>query len=1052
MHDRLDPDILDAVDSGVFLLNVTTEEARFALANPHCRELFAAASLESQWEGKPLHQCLNAPVAEALAKCVAECVARRERVTGELSIEGEGGVEAIAIALVPKFASAPEAAPDVQVVGSCHDLTPLRQLERSLRGSEERFLQLIRKNTDGVVVVDREGIVRFVNPAAEELFNRHARELEGEQFGLPIVGGDKADVDILRKGGTTTPAELRIVQIDEASNFGEPIYAIASLRDISQRRQAEQSLRLMERAIAASGNGIAIADARRPDLPLVYVNPAFERITGYAAAEVLGRNSRFLHGSDRQQPGLEEIRRSLREQKECRVLLRNYRKDGTQFWNELYVSPVFDEEGNLTHFVAVQNDITERVRAEERLRESEAQLRTILLAVKEGITFSDRQGHFYVYNPEMEALTGYTQAEANASGDFTRLIFPDAAEREAALRGLQALDRLGATHEGDVRIHAKDGTVRHVLVSTTLVSYEGRDMYLSAYRDITERKLHEENQRQQRERERLLESITLRIREDLNLDRILSTTVEEVRQLLQADRVAVYRFAPDWSGQFVVESVAPGWLPLVNQQYYDPCFGTSHAILYQQGRVSAIADVSSADVSPCHRALLAPFQVKANLVVPVLRRQQLWGLLIAHQCAAPRQWQELEIDLLRQLADRVGIAIQQAELYHRLQDLNATLEQQVAERTAELEQSRRDLQEYIDAMATFNSKLDTEGRILTVNEAARAAANLPLEQLLGQLFWQCPWWEGDTDTQERVKAAIAAATRSSATYIEARVSLPDGGYIDTNLGFIPVCDRDGTVKYLIAEAHDVTDLQRALAQEKELGELKSRFVSMVSHEFRTPLATIQAASDLLKYYAHKMTETRRMDRLNKIQAEVRHMTELLEDVLTIGKIEAKRLQFQPAPLDMEDFCRNLVAEVGATATPTHRIEFHSTGACTNQSLDSRLLRQIITNLLSNAIKYSPQGGKIEFLLACHPEGVTIEVRDEGIGIPPADRDRIFESFYRADNASSIPGTGLGLAIVKSSVELHGGEVHADSRPDGGTAFVVTLPSAVTTCDDYDSRH
>jgi PAS domain S-box-containing protein len=130
--------------------------------------------------------------------------------------------------------------------------------------------------------------------------------------------------------------------------------------------------RLLDRAVAASSNGIVITDPKLPDNPIVYVNPAFEKISGYAAEEVRGRNCRFLQAEDRDQSSLDELRVALREERECRVVLRNYRKDGTSFWNELYVSPVHDEEGRLTNFVGVQNDITERRRIEELLRESEA--------------------------------------------------------------------------------------------------------------------------------------------------------------------------------------------------------------------------------------------------------------------------------------------------------------------------------------------------------------------------------------------------------------------------------------------------------------------------------------------------------------------------------------------------------------------------------------------------------------------------------------------------------------------------------------------------------
>ncbi len=151
--------------------------------------------------------------------------------------------------------------------------------------------------------------------------------------------------------------------------------------EIKKRREKEEELRLANQAIAASINGIVIADARLPDMPIIYINPAFERITGYEAQEVVGRNCRFLQGKDTEQPGLNELREALREAKGCKVVLSNYRKDGTLFWNELTISPIYDDDGNLTHFVGIQTDITERKVAQEALRYQQEQTEKLLLNI-----------------------------------------------------------------------------------------------------------------------------------------------------------------------------------------------------------------------------------------------------------------------------------------------------------------------------------------------------------------------------------------------------------------------------------------------------------------------------------------------------------------------------------------------------------------------------------------------------------------------------------------------------------------------------------------------
>lgn len=153
--------------------------------------------------------------------------------------------------------------------------------------------------------------------------------------------------------------------------------------------------------------------------------------------------------------------------------------------------------------------------------------------------------------------------------------------------------------------------------------------------------------------DRLLTTMALRIRQSLNLDEILNTAVAEVRQFLQTERVIVYRFEPDWSGIVVVESVSSEWLPSLGAVIHDPCFAQTYIQPYKQGRVRIIEDIYTENIAQCHVNLLTQFQVRANLVVPILQGENLWGLLIAHHCSGPRQWQQLEIELLERLAAHI---------------------------------------------------------------------------------------------------------------------------------------------------------------------------------------------------------------------------------------------------------------------------------------------------------------------------------------------------------------------------------------------------------------
>jgi PAS domain S-box-containing protein len=203
------------------------------------------------------------------------------------------------------------------------------------------------------------------------------------------------------------------------------------------------------------------------------------------------------------------------------------------------------------------------------------------------------------------------------------------------------------------------------LATQAAIAIQQSELYQYSQTEIIQRQQAEAALQQQFQRERLIGAIAGRIRKSLKLEKILESTVAEVRQVLQTDRVVIFRFEPDWSGKIVVESVDNPQLSILGQKIYDPCFKQVYILPYQQGRVKAIEDIYTANLNECHINLLTQFQVRANLVVPILKQEQLWGLLIAHHCSEPRQWQQFEIDLLTSLASQAAIAIQQSQLYEQ---------------------------------------------------------------------------------------------------------------------------------------------------------------------------------------------------------------------------------------------------------------------------------------------------------------------------------------------------------------------------------------------------
>lgn len=240
--------------------------------------------------------------------------------------------------------------------------------------------------------------------------------------------------------------------------------------------------------------------------------------------------------------------------------------------------------------------------------------------------------------------------------------------------------------------------------------------------------------------------------------------------------------------------------------------------------------------------------------------------------------------------------------------------------------------------------------------------------------------------------------------------------------------------------HLESELRLALEKEKELNQLRSDFMALISHEFRTPLTTISSSNQLLLRYSDKLSPEKKQVHHARIENAVEQMAELLEEVLLIGRAEAGMLKLELTHIDVVAACRHIV-ETLQINTARHQLIFSTTSQEFYAELDKKLLGHILTNLLSNAIKYSPNGGTIQFDLITTGESVALRVQDSGIGIPAKDLPQLFESFSRASNVGSIQGTGLGLAMVKKSVDLQGGKITVESKEGVGTTFTVMLPIA-----------
>ncbi len=363
----------------------------------------------------------------------------------------------------------------------------------------------------------------------------------------------------------------------------------------------------------------------------------------------------------------------------------------------------------------------------------------------------------------------------------------------------------------------------------------------------------------------------------------------------------------------------------------------------------------------------------------------------------------------------------------------------------ELDDSRKRIETILDNVANGIMTISARGRLESVNPAAAQIFGYTVNALVGQ----------------SITMLFAEPHRSLPIYKLIAILL------DNNQGEIMGQRADGSLfpMYFAAnEIHlgnrrlftgivqDLTDHKRmenealererlllALEKERELRDFKTRFISMMSHEVRTPLSSILLSSDMLRVYGDKVEPSEREMYLDNIRTQVDYLTTLVREMVAVSGSDVNRLSFSPQMTDVVTLAQQIVDEYKLLYNDSHEVLFHSNVEHIEALLDLKLVRQILNNLISNAVKYTPHGAHVEVDLIRQNGSIVMKVSDSGPGIPEADVPLLFEPFHRGANAKSVPGTGLGLTVVKQSVELHNGRIEVDTAPNQGTTFTIVLP-------------
>lgn len=1025
------------------------------------------------------------------------------------------------------------------------NITDNKLAEEKVKASVQRYKTLFYTSPVAYLII-QDGKFTDCNQAAEKLIRGDRSAIAGKtpamlspEFQPGGERSEKLSAEILelafRKGSHTfewlhrrpdgsellTYVSLTAMELD-----GQRVL-LSIWQDITVKKKSEEQIRKLSLAVEQSPVSILITDQKGV---IEYANPKACETTGYSLDELRGQMPRMLKSGETSQWEYETLWETITGGREWRGLFHNKRKNGELYWESCTIAPILDEDGKITHYLAIKEDISEKKKMEETLAENEFRLREIAEQSRSVIWEVDREGRYTYVSQASQLVYGYPPEELTGRKYFWD-IQPEYVQGEMKEwlngiigRGENIIDYVSP-------ILNKDGRLMWVSTNGTPVYDEFRHIvgYRGADRDITERKLAEEELRKFRTisdqanygtaiadldgnllyvneafarkhgwRHDELTGRSLvflysegqmpRIRElfqllknkgefkvqevwqsrkdgsvfpalmsakiifdSSHIPQFISATVtdisekkaQEERIRLQHDRLnAIINAIPDKifvhdaDGNFLeYYTHDPGKL-LVSG---DKLIGMNLRDVFEKGA----AELNIQKIRECLREQkLVMHEFTAFMgdkvfhyevrVVPLGESTALRFVRdITYKKIAEKQILEMNLNLERKVAQRT----------RELDSINKELIREVVERKkaeAELQEKTEELERFFSVALDLLLIGDVSGRFLKMNKSWETITGFTVDELQKLYFMDLVHPGDQEETAEMMKDLIKQERIVGFTN---RYRTKEGEYRNIEWHAVVVGDR------IYAAARDVTNrirlaqtLQENVEREKELGELKSRFVSVASHEFRTPLAAILMTGETLLNYWKRMDEEKIEARLKTIIDQVQHLGSIVTNVMQVSKIQEGKLSFEPSDIELIGLCREVIHEFNVRHG--NAIDFYCDFRELTVKADRRLLLQSLTNLVSNAVKYAQPDPEVKVRIKVNRDHLLISVEDNGIGIPESDRQNLFQPFFRAANAARIEGNGLGLSIVRESIRMHGGDVWFESRLNEGTVFFIQLPESI----------
>ncbi len=777
---------------------------------------------------------------------------------------------------------------------------------------------------------------------------------------------------------------------------GNPIKMFGVIQDITEikllNEELKESEELFRTTLYGIGDGIISSDNHGN---IIQMNPVAEALTGWKLADAkglpVGKVFNIINAETRS-PVANPTGRVL--ETGSVVGLANHTalisKDGKEYQIADSAAPIRNHEGKIIGAIMVFSDITEQYAAREALRKSEEKFRKAFMTSPDAININRLEDGMYIsINKVFTQIMGYTEDEVIGKTSVDLNIWVKAEDRQ------EFLDRLkknGVLENYETHFRSKSGEIKDGLLSASLLEVEGVPHIINITIDITVRK---------------------------KLEKILAESEERFRSIFHENKAVMILIDIENDSKIVDANEAACKYYGYTKEYL---LQNIHAYHLSIDSVDKIKQRMGEYLSGEQNYLTSKHILSNGKVRDV-------DIYISVISTLGKKY---VFSIINDITDEKMIQVQLDEYKKHLESL-------VKERTAELEASTERFRHLSENSKDSIFRIDSKFVMHYMNKSMKERWEIKEEENLLDVLAQ------NKVPKSLINSISSALEKTFETKTIVREQIFHVNKFWMDWVFIPEISAFNEVKSILGFGRDITEIkllqekiQSAFEKEKELNQLKTNFISFASHEFRTPLTKIQTSAELLRLFGRKWDEGKYNNHFNQIETSIDEITHMLDQVLTISRVERGKYAFEPAKANIRFLIDEVIAGINLLPYFNHIISVNYAIERAEFNIDTKLVKSILQNLISNAVKYSAAATRIEVYVIQEENSLRFELLDHGIGIPESEIEKIFEPFHRASNIGAVEGTGLGLAIVKLMVELHRGTISVQSKINEGTKFMVII--------------